>query len=107
MTWDWNIGVIIAMLAVNVIGWAFTLGKSAGKARSGDERVAEQTKVIAALQVDCKEIDKTLAVVGNRVLALENCINNGLTASVVACNLNVAKLQEQVIVRARESEDNG
>ena len=94
MTWDWNIGVIIAMLAVNVIGWTFTLGKAAGKAKSGDERASEQTKAIVALQEDCKEIGTTLAVVGSKVESLEDSINNGLTSSIAACNISIARMEE-------------
>jgi len=96
MAWDWNIGVILMVLGINVVGWAFTLGKSAGKAKSGDARAAEQTKAVIALQEDCKQINITLAVVGNRVGTLEGAITNGLTAGVAACNVSIATLQQQV-----------
>lgn len=96
MEWDWNIGIILVMLLINVVGWAYTLGKSAQKAKSGDEIHKEQTRQIVVLQEDCQAMNVTLAVVSNKVEILEKAVSNGLTEKVAACNVSIARLEGEV-----------
>lgn len=97
MTWDWSIGgPILMVLAVNVLGWAFTLGKSAGKARSGDKALVTLTEALGILQGKVAGLDKVCGVVETRIGSLEDTINNGLTERMRHCSEAIARLQVQV-----------
>ena len=93
---EWHVWAIIAMVVINVIGWAYTLGKSAGMIRSENEARDKLTEIVTSLQLKTGKLDQTTAVLASKCEAINATLHNGIADKIQQYGEDLARLEVKI-----------